>query len=1058
MLQNRSSWALRTVCASLFVSLTLCLVVGTAHAAGQDQATASQARQTAFDYLSEHSALHGLSAADVAEVTVANQFTSRHTGTQHLYLEQRHDGIAVYNGILSLAIASNGDVAHVGSRFVSNLEHSILPGERVMEPTEALQHAADALDLGAVDQLTTTADQVGRERRTMLAKANISQSDIPARLVYQPLANGGLRLAWDLTIEVHDSNHWWGVRIDAESGQLLDKNDLVAQEQYSTYAIPIESPNHTTPVPPSDARTVEVDPYLMGTSSPFGWHDTDASAGPEFTITRGNNVHAYADRNADNSPDVGADAEPDGGAGLDFTGALVPIDLTLHPLNYVPAAITNLFYWNNIIHDVLAEYGFDEASGNFQVTNYSGMGLGGDDVQAEAQDGGGNCNANFGTPADGSRPRMQMYTCTNASPVRDGDFDHGVVTHEYGHGVSNRLTGGASQSGCLSNTEQMGEGWSDYLGLMLTMEAGDVATDARGTGTYLFGQAATGPGIRPSPYSTDFSVNSFTYSGISGVSVPHGVGFVWATMLWQMTWGLIDEYGLNPDIYDDWSTGGNNLALQLVMDGMKLQPCSPGFVDGRDAILAADDLLTGDGSTFSGVNQCTIWNAFAVRGLGASADQGSSTSVGDGTQAFDLPDVCSTLGAVPSSVNLCAGDDAVYRIGVGDSFTSDVTLSTSGEPAGTSTGFSVNPVPTPLPATSLLTVSSTGALATGSYDFTVSGQDSLEGGSTFDTMVTMNVFAAVPSSGPTLTAPANDAVDEGVLPTFQWAAVADTLSYTLEVDDDPAFGSIDYTASGLTTTSHALTVELDYDTTYYWRVRGDNSCGGGVDSVVFNFTTLLFPGDCPSDFGQTFHFEDSLEGNTAAWSSSGTGNTWALSGARVTSGANAFYAMDPSSTTDQRLVSPSITLPVGVNNLTLQFQNYQAFETPNGDGRCWDAGVLEISTDNGTTWSQVPASAMLTDPYDNIIWNDTPGNNPITNSYGATMAWCDELQPFVRSVVDLSAYSGTVRFAWRLGSDGAAGNEGWYIDDVSIRSCFDASLFGDGFESGTVGAWSNSMP
>lgn len=1058
MLKTRPSSARRALGVSATALLILGLLAAPAFSASQsdDGLVAQDAAQTFLER--EHASL-GLNASDIAEVTVSNHVLSRHTGTRHIYLQQRYEGIAVYNALMSVAVTEDGTIAHVGNRFVTNLSHSVIAGDRVMEPTEALTHAAAALDLGTVDQLTTVADQVGRERLTSLSKANISISDIPARLVYQPLANGGLRLAWDLTIEVHDTNHWWAVRIDAESGQLLDKNDLVAQEQYSTYAIPIESPNHTTPAPPADARTVEVDPYLMGSGSPLGWHDTDAIAGPEFTITRGNNVHAYADRNADNAPDVGGDAEPDGGAGLDFTGALVPIDLNLHPSNYVQASIANLFYWNNIIHDVLYEFGFDEMSGNFQVNNYGNGGLGNDDVQAEAQDGGGTCNANFGTPPDGSRPRMQMFVCGNTTPVRDGDFDHGVVTHEYGHGVSNRLTGGPGAAGCLSNTEQMGEGWSDYLGLMLTIEAGDLAADPRGTGTYLFGQAPNGPGIRPAPYTTNTAVNNFTYSGISGVSVPHGVGFVWATMLWDMTWALIDEYGLNPDIYGDWTTGGNNLALQLVMDGMKLQPCSPGFVDGRDAILAADDLLTGDGTPFSGANQCTIWEAFAARGLGFSANQGSSQSVSDGTEAFDLPPMCSTIGAAPDSVDICAGDDAFFRVGVGTMFSGDVDLSTSGTPAGTTASFSVDPVPAPLPGTSDLTIGSTGSLATDTYMFTVTGEEVVaEGGTSFDTMLTMNVFAGAPSAAPGLIAPADAAMDETVLPSFDWDPVADTLSYTLEIDDDPAFGSIDFTVSGLTSTDYTLTTELQYNTTYYWRVRGDNSCGGGTNSPSFSFTTLLFPGDCPDGFGQTFHFEDDLEGSTAAWSSGGTGDTWTLSGARITSGANAFYAVDPATTSDQRLVSPSIALPVGANRLTLQFQNYQAFETPNGDGRCWDAGVLEISTDNGTSWSQVPNSALLTDPYDNIIWNDQAGNNPITNDYGAAMAWCNVLQPFIRSVVDLSAYSGTVRFAWRLGSDGAAGNEGWYIDDVSIRSCFDSSIFLDGFESGDVSAWSNSMP
>ncbi len=65
-------------------------------------------------------------------------------------------------------------------------------------------------------------------------------------------------------------------------------------------------------------------------------------------------------------------------------------------------AITNLFYMNNMMHDIWYQYGFDEASGNFQENNYSNGGLVGDSVFADAQDGGGLNNANFGTPPDGS--------------------------------------------------------------------------------------------------------------------------------------------------------------------------------------------------------------------------------------------------------------------------------------------------------------------------------------------------------------------------------------------------------------------------------------------------------------------------------------------------------------------------------------------------------------------------------------------------------------------------------------------------------------------------------
>ena len=84
--------------------------------------------------------------------------------------------------------------------------------------------------------------------------------------------------------------------------------------------------------------------------------------------------------------------------------------------------MTNLFYWNNIVHDVFNGYGFDEASGNFQNKNYTGAPGGLDEVRAEAQDGSGGNNANFNTPADNgnangtSRPRMQMFEWRSTQP------------------------------------------------------------------------------------------------------------------------------------------------------------------------------------------------------------------------------------------------------------------------------------------------------------------------------------------------------------------------------------------------------------------------------------------------------------------------------------------------------------------------------------------------------------------------------------------------------------------------------------------------------------------
>jgi extracellular elastinolytic metalloproteinase len=179
----------------------------------------------------------------------------------------------------------------------------------------------------------------------------------------------------------------------------------------------------------------------------------------------------------------------------------------------------------------------------------------------------------------------------------------------------------------------------------MTARPSDTATTARGMGNYVVFQGPNGVGIRPTQYTTNMTVNPATYQDViddagTTLSIPHGVGYVWASTIWEVYWNLVDAHGFNPNIYDSWDTGGNNLALQLVIDGMKFQPCHPGFVQGRDGILDADLALTG------GDNQCLIWEGFAKRGVGFSADQGSSRRTNDGIAAFDLPPECTSAGTV----------------------------------------------------------------------------------------------------------------------------------------------------------------------------------------------------------------------------------------------------------------------------------------------------------------------------------------------------------------------------------------------------------------------------
>jgi hypothetical protein len=249
---------------------------------------------------------------------------------------------------------------------------------------------------------------------------------------------------------------------------------------------------------------------------------------------------------------------------------------------------------------------------------------------------------------------------------------------------------------------------------MLTMLPGDTGAKPRGIGTYVQNQPTTGRGIRPSPYSTDFGINNYTYAATNNpvLTQPHGVGFVWATMLWDMTWALVNQYGFDANLYT--GKAGNNLAMQLVIDGLKLQPCNPGFVDARDAILAADR------ANNAGANQQLIWSVFAKRGLGFSAKQGLSTDRSDQVEAFDMPPAFSciapTITLQATSSVYTGGPVSTIYLGYGpqnvqlqaNSASTGLVSYTWSPAAGLSNAAIANPVFTPTAAgTYPLTVTST---------------------------------------------------------------------------------------------------------------------------------------------------------------------------------------------------------------------------------------------------------------------------------------------------------------------------------------------------------------
>ena len=749
-------------------------------------------------YLNSNRSELGLQSQDIEDVVIDRHSYSESMDLENVYAIQKYQGIEIFNSVSSFAIR-NGQVKNANLSFSKDVSQKVNTTTPAISAATAIGNAA--LELGINSPTNLELLETVSVNSFVYSSGSISLENIPVKLVFQKTEDSSLRLAWDLSIYVLDASHYYSVRVDAETGTILNIGDWVVScsfeehkgnsdlahtensvlfpkeeasmvssggAQYRVWPLPLESPNN-------GPSALVADPSQDGAGSPYGWHDTNGSPGAEYEITRGNNVWAKEDISGTNTGGASADGGPD--LNFDFV-----FDFNDNPNLSIDASIVNLFYGSNMMHDIYYQYGFDEASGNFQQNNY---GLGGnqnDYVNADAQDGSGTNNANMSTPPDGIKPRLQMFLWDGAitgfvltinngplaggyfgipanfgaplpteltedlvvvvddestgdpndacdtiingaaldgkiavirrgacefgfkalaaqnegavavimvnnvpgDPITmaggavgdqvtiplfmlsdtdgeaiiaelmeatvngtinapiigeliDGDLDNGIVAHEYGHGISNRLTGGANNTGCLNNAQQMGEGWSDWLGLMITMQTGDQADDARGIGTYAIGQPADGNGIRQYPYSYDMSINPLTYADLAATGgQAHAVGTIWATMTWDLSWDLIAEHGYDPDMYN--GTGGNNIAMQLILDGMKLQGCSPGFVDGRNAILQADENANG------GANRCAIWNAFARRGLGFSAIQGSSNSVSGSTAAFDIPADCDPLG------------------------------------------------------------------------------------------------------------------------------------------------------------------------------------------------------------------------------------------------------------------------------------------------------------------------------------------------------------------------------------------------------------------------------
>jgi hypothetical protein len=431
-------------------------------------------------------------------------------------------------------------------------------------------------------------------------------------------------------------------------------------------------------------------------------------------------------------------------------------------------------------------------------------------------------------------------------------------------------------------------------------------------------------------------------------------------------------------------------------------------------------------------DDCTFWyinEYFAVSGTQWTLRAGSFKFPECGQPNYSLT-------VLPLTQDVCAGDPASYSVYLQpfDGFVDPAAMSSSGEPAGTTATFL--PPLLPMSMTGSYTISNTGALAFGTYGANVTATAGA-GPTVRQRSVSFDLYTAAPA-GPTLTSPADGAIDLKINPLLTWNAPAEAQTYVAEVATDAAFTNIVFTSAVLTATQVRVPPILSTNTTYYWRVRATNACGTGVNSAAFSFTTRPAPGQCalPPPVQPLVNYADNMENGANGWTvDPPTGTTWSQSTASPSSGLRSWLAVDVVTASDQRLISPAIALPAGQTYMTLRFDHEVNME-PNGGGACFDGGFVEISTDNGTTWTPIPATDVLED------FQDGPLD-------GGQQAWCGT-QAYTRTSLDIASYAGqTVRFRFRAITDGSVGfaPEGWYVDDVQVIGCGTSdTMLNDGFE------------
>ena len=563
----------------------------------------------------------------------------------------------------------------------------------------------------------------------------------------------------------------------------------------------------------------------------------------------------------------------------------------------------------------------------------------------------------------------------------------GVFMHEFGHGIQEHVGPGPSELGtgeATGDTFAFLQTHDGCIGDGFILNSSDACTGVRSVSEYSVHDgngfvvkpsnitAAGGPDC-DNGMSCPYYRNGFQpYMGPMGYE-GHCESHISSTANWDLSQELVDALGNTggwKKMDDLWYAilPSNRTAYRVESGGQcnvnaVVNGC--GSNNWYNLYLVADD---DDGNLANGTpNACRIWDAFNAHGIACGARPVCSPS----PPAFDLE-------LHPAQAGVCASDSASYTVdtialGI-PPMTGNITLATSGLPAGVTASFSVNPVAAGSGST--LTLDVAGSVPTGRIDFTVDGHasgidDKSIGGY-------LDVSNGTPIS-PMLAAPANGASGVSIPANLSWSAVTGASDYDVELASDASFNHIVQVASGINSTSVSMAVQPS--TEYWWRVKANNFCGGGGWSAAFRFTTGTAP--FPAPYCQV-SFPSGIEPITRVTVAGIDNGSAATSGSHLEN----FTAIAGS-------VSPGESYPIEVQGNTAgNYTNViRVFIDWNRNGNFDDAGetyqltdlVNSTGSDNkkSTGVIAVPASVMPGEVRMRVVkrWSDA-GGACNTSGYG----------------------------------------------------------------------------